>query len=134
MRVAEIMTDFRTLCQRAYLRANAGIRWVSTRASILRGQKPNINHMGALQQADATLRNVSDSSLQPVFPYDFREIKSAEGPKCTGKSNWLTIRELMAISDAFVESTLRTADAGQGKWLNEDPTLSQIQQVLMSRR
>jgi hypothetical protein len=31
---------------------------VNSRYSILRGQKPNASHLGALQQADATLRNV----------------------------------------------------------------------------
>ncbi|CAE6994992.1 hypothetical protein P3342_000024 [Pyrenophora teres f. teres] len=86
-------------CQRAYLRANAGLRWVKTRADILQGQTPNMNHMPALQQADATLRH-----------------------------------ELMAITDIFVEHTLRSVDAAQRKWLNEDPSLAQIQQILMSRR
>jgi uncharacterized protein HemX len=45
-------------CQRAYLRANAGLRWMNARQSILRGQKPDASHLGALQQIDATLRNV----------------------------------------------------------------------------
>ncbi|KAJ6285672.1 hypothetical protein J3E71DRAFT_337797 [Bipolaris maydis] len=86
-------------CQRAYLRANAGLRWMNTRQSILRGQKPNASHMAALQQADATLRN-----------------------------------ELMAMTDAYVDNTLRAADAAQRKWLNDDPSLAQIQQIIMSRR
>lgn len=47
-------------CQRAYLRANAGLRWMNSRQSILRGEKPNASHMAALQQADATLRNVRE--------------------------------------------------------------------------
>ena len=85
-----IITDAavrRFQCQRAYLRAHAGLRWMNSRNSILRGQKPNASHLGALQQADA-----------------------------------------------YVENTLRAADAAQGKWLNEDPSLAQIQQILMSRR
>ncbi|EOA87524.1 hypothetical protein ACJQWK_09044 [Exserohilum turcicum] len=86
-------------CQRAYLRANAGLRWMNSRQSILRGQKPNASHLAALQQADATLRN-----------------------------------ELMAMTDAYVDNTLRAADAAQGKWLNEDPSLAQIQQIILSRR
>jgi hypothetical protein len=45
-------------CQRAYLRAHAGLRWMNSRNTILRGQKPNASHLGALQQVDATLRNV----------------------------------------------------------------------------
>lgn len=51
-------------------------------------------------------------------------------------SSKLTIglQELLAISDAYVENTLRAADASQGKWLNEDPSLAQIQQILMTRR
>ncbi|CBY01368.1 hypothetical protein LEMA_P001550.1 [Plenodomus lingam JN3] len=56
-----IITDAavrRFQCQRAYLRANAGLRWMNSRNSILRGQKPNASHLGLLQQADATLRNV----------------------------------------------------------------------------
>jgi hypothetical protein len=59
-----IITDAavrRFQCQRAYLRANAGLRWMNSRNSILRGQKPNANHLGALQQADATLRNVGQT-------------------------------------------------------------------------
>lgn len=97
-----IITDAavrRFQCQRAYLRANAGLRWMNTRNSILRGQKPNASHLGALQHADATLRN-----------------------------------ELRTISDTYVDATLRNQDAAAGKWLNEDPSLTQIQQVLISRR
>jgi hypothetical protein len=45
-------------CQRAYLLAHAALRWINSRNSILRGQKPNASHLGALQQVDATLRNV----------------------------------------------------------------------------
>ncbi|KAF2850413.1 hypothetical protein T440DRAFT_87223 [Plenodomus tracheiphilus IPT5] len=97
-----IITDAavrRFQCQRAYLRANAGLRWMNSRNSILRGQKPNASHLGALQQADATLRN-----------------------------------DLRAISDTYVQTTLQNQDAAAGKWLNEDPSLTQIQQVLMTRR
>ncbi|KAF2682922.1 hypothetical protein K458DRAFT_48096 [Lentithecium fluviatile CBS 122367] len=96
-----IVTDAavrRFQCQRAYLRAHAGLRWMNSRNSILRGQKPNASHLSALQAADSTLR-----------------------------------MELLAISDAHVENTLRTQDASQGKWLAEDPSLAQIQQCLMSR-
>ncbi|KAF1358472.1 hypothetical protein EJ07DRAFT_166741 [Lizonia empirigonia] len=94
-----IITDAavrRFQCQRAYLRAHAGLRWVNARHSVLRGQKPNASHIPALQQVDGTLRN-----------------------------------ELLAITDSHVESTLRNQDAAQGKWLAEDPSLSQIQQQLM---
>ncbi|KAF1848969.1 uncharacterized protein K460DRAFT_375717 [Cucurbitaria berberidis CBS 394.84] len=96
-----IITDAavrRFQCQRAYLRAHAGLRWMNSRNSILRGQKPNASHLSALQQIDAILRS-----------------------------------ELLATSDAYVENTLRAQDTAQGKWLNEDPSLAQIQQVLMSR-
>ncbi|KAF2249987.1 hypothetical protein BU26DRAFT_530508 [Trematosphaeria pertusa] len=86
-------------CQRAYLRAHAGLRWMNTRNSILRGHKPNASHLSALQAADSTLR-----------------------------------MELLAITDAHVENTLRAQDTSQGKWLAEDPTLAQIQQMLMARR
>ncbi|KAF2475349.1 uncharacterized protein BDR25DRAFT_101984 [Lindgomyces ingoldianus] len=85
-------------CQRAYLRAHAGLRWMNSRNSILRGQKPNASHLQALQATDSTLR-----------------------------------MELLSITDAHVENTLRSQDASQGKWLSEDPTLSQIQQTLMRR-
>ncbi|KAH7411957.1 hypothetical protein DE146DRAFT_627970 [Phaeosphaeria sp. MPI-PUGE-AT-0046c] len=97
-----IITDAavrRFQCQRAYLLAHAGLRWVNSRNSILRGQNPNASHLGALQQVDATLRN-----------------------------------ERLALTDAYVESTLRNQDAAQGKWLNEDPSLAQIQQILVSRQ
>ncbi|KAF2732858.1 hypothetical protein EJ04DRAFT_535800 [Polyplosphaeria fusca] len=85
-------------CQRAYLRAHAGLRWMNTRNSILRGQKPNASHLGHLHAADTTLR-----------------------------------MELLAITDEHVDNTLRSQDSAQGKWLGEDPSLAQIQQVLMSR-
>ncbi|KAI8930963.1 hypothetical protein NX059_011975 [Plenodomus lindquistii] len=97
-----IITDAavrRFQCQRAYLRANAGLRWMNSRNSILRGQRPNASHLAALQQADATLRN-----------------------------------DLRAISDTYVETTLQRQDAAAGKWLHEDPSLAQIQQVLLARR
>ncbi|KAF1917743.1 hypothetical protein BDU57DRAFT_175919 [Ampelomyces quisqualis] len=97
-----IITDAavrRFRCQRAYLLANAALRWVNARNSILRGQKPNASHLGAFQQADATLRT-----------------------------------ERLALTDAYVENTLRTQDAAQGKWLNEDPSLAQIQHIIMSRQ
>ncbi|KAL5121558.1 hypothetical protein ACEQ8H_000630 [Pleosporales sp. CAS-2024a] len=42
--------------------------------------------------------------------------------------------ERIAMTDAYVESTLRTQDAAQHKWLNEDPTLAQIQHMLLSRQ
>ncbi|KAF2025708.1 hypothetical protein EK21DRAFT_116562 [Setomelanomma holmii] len=42
--------------------------------------------------------------------------------------------ERLAITDAHVEYTLRSQDAAQGKWLNEDPSLAQIQHILMSRQ
>ncbi|KAF2186228.1 hypothetical protein K469DRAFT_687224 [Zopfia rhizophila CBS 207.26] len=85
-------------CQRAYLRAHAGLRWMNSRNSILRGQKQNASHLNALRAADSTLR-----------------------------------MELLSITDEHVENTLRCQDAAQGKWLAEDPTLPQIQQILMSR-
>lgn len=40
---------------------------MNTRQSILRGQKPNASHLAALQQADATLRNVRDTILIPLM-------------------------------------------------------------------
>ncbi|KAF3032940.1 hypothetical protein E8E11_001128 [Didymella keratinophila] len=96
-----IITDAavrRFQCQRAYLRAHAGLRWMNSRYSILQGQRPNAGHHAALAQVDGTLRN-----------------------------------ELLAITDTYVESTLRNQDAAQGKWLTEDPSLPQIQQALMRR-
>lgn len=45
-----------------------------------------------------------------------------------------TIQERLALTDAYVESTLRNQDAAQGKWLHEDPSLAQIQQILVSRQ
>jgi hypothetical protein len=69
---SRIITDAavrRFQCQRAYLRAHAGLRWMNTRNSILRGQKPNASHLGALQQADATLRNVRRTMTSSVSKY-----------------------------------------------------------------
>ncbi|KAH7551647.1 hypothetical protein BM1_09281 [Bipolaris maydis] len=110
-------------CQRAYLRANAGLRWMNTRQSILRGQKPNASHMAALQQADATLRNRFRKlgRLEDHYP-DLKHGLTSEQ------------QELMAMTDAYVDNTLRAADAAQRKWLNDDPSLAQIQQIIMSRR
>jgi hypothetical protein len=68
-----IITDAavrRFQCQRAYLRANAALRWVNGRNTILRGQRPNASHMAALQQLDATLRNVRRiAELSPLNIY-----------------------------------------------------------------
>lgn len=55
-------------CQRAYLRAHAGLRWMNSRYSILRGQKPNPSHLAALQQVDGTLRNVCQRPLHRSTP------------------------------------------------------------------
>ncbi|KAF2119437.1 hypothetical protein BDV96DRAFT_610453 [Lophiotrema nucula] len=85
-------------CQRAYLRAHAGLRWMNSRNSILRGQKPTTSHLPHLQAADSTLR-----------------------------------MELLSITDEHVENTLRSQDTSQGKWISEDPSLSQIQQILLAR-
>lgn len=38
------------------------------------------------------------------------------------------------MSDVYVENTLRTQDTQAGKWLHEDPSLAQIQQILMAQR
>jgi len=48
-------------------------------------------------------------------------------------TNLSCLQELLSISDAYVESTIRQQDASQGKWLTEDPSLAQIQQVMMTR-
>lgn len=56
-----IITDAavrRFQCQRAYLRAHAGLRWMNSRSNILRGQRPTASHFAALQQVDNTLRTV----------------------------------------------------------------------------
>lgn len=66
-----IITDAavrRFQCQRAYLRAHAGLRCVNARHSVLRGQKPNASHIPALQQVDGTLRNVRQLALHHSNP------------------------------------------------------------------
>ena len=45
--------------QKIYLRAAAASRWINTRHSILRGQRPQIIHTSALQQLNNVLRAVS---------------------------------------------------------------------------
>jgi len=125
-----IITDAavrRFQCQRAYLRAHAGLRWVNSRHSLLRGQQPNASHLLALQQVDGTLRNVCQPTLRrptPAYHHPFFVLTAATDG---------LVKELLAITDTFVGSTLRTQDAAQGKWLAEDPSLSQIQQQLMRR-
>lgn len=41
--------------------------------------------------------------------------------------------EVILITDIHVGNSLRSQDVSQGKWLSDDPTLPQIQQILMSR-
>jgi hypothetical protein len=118
---------------------------VNSRHSILRGQKPNASHFAALQQADATLRNVCDtippstaSQSAGSFPQQSKRARKSgrlDDRHCDQRYG-LTIeqQELMAMTDAYIDNTLRAADAAQGKWLNEDPSLSQIQQIILSRR
>lgn len=53
-------------CQKVYLRATAAMRWVNSRQSVLRGQKPHAGHMPALQAVDNSLRAVSFSQV-PSF-------------------------------------------------------------------
>jgi hypothetical protein len=108
-------------CQRSYLKAHAGLRWMHSRQSILRGQRPNASHLVALQQADANLRSVRQILSQHTCSLPIRL--------------HLTVRlqELLAITDVYVESTLRNQDVSQGKWLANDPSLAQIQQQLMRR-
>lgn len=55
-------------CQRSYLRAHAGMRWMDSRSKILRGQSPNASHLAALQAADNNLRMVRLSHLHDT-PY-----------------------------------------------------------------
>lgn len=66
-----IITDAavrRFQCQRAYLRAHAGLRWMNSRYSILRGQRPNASHLAALAQVDGTLRTVRQGPLHHTTP------------------------------------------------------------------
>lgn len=117
-------------CQRAYLRAHAGLRWMNTRNSILRGHKPNASHLSALQAADSTLRMVRHITSHSSPFKQFDKLFSTLG----GLTDGTSLQELLAITDAHVENTLRAQDTSQGKWLAEDPTLAQIQQMLMARR
>lgn len=55
-------------CQRSYLRAHAGMRWMDSRSQILRGQRPNASHFAALQAADNNLRMVRWRSPTPPIP------------------------------------------------------------------
>jgi hypothetical protein len=126
-----IITDAavrRFQCQRAYLRAHAGLRWMNSRNSILRGQKPNASHFAGLQAVDSTLRMVRHTKYipSPGSPLIFEGVFER-------RYTHVCHQELLAISDAHVENTLRSQDASQGKWLAEDPSLAQMQQILMSR-
>lgn len=101
---------------------------MNSRNSILRGQKPNASHFSALQAADNTLRMVCMGCYHSHESND----PSRQDPYLGIASN-IGSQELLAISDAHVENTLRSQDVAQGKWLGEDPSLAQIQQCLMSR-
>jgi hypothetical protein len=92
-----------------------------SRQSILRGQRPNASHLVALQQADANLRSVRQILRQHICSLPIRLHLTAH------------LQELLAITDVYVESTLRNQDVSQGKWLANDPSLAQIQQQLMRR-
>lgn len=37
---------------------------------------------------------------------------------------------MLAITDAGVEQMMRDADVEEGKWLNEDPSLDEIQHLV----
>lgn len=67
---------------------------MNTRQSILRGQKPNASHMAALQQADATLRNVREMlplSTSPRGPGSLpRRMKALQ-------KTWKTRRSLSGL-------------------------------------
>ena len=62
---------------------------MNSRHSILRGQKPNASHLGALQQADATLRNVRPTMNailkieQLALTQDDRNCSSSQTPTST---------------------------------------------------
>lgn len=96
---------------------------MNSRNSVLRGQKPNASHFASLQAADSTLRMVRQPP--PTSP-EQHCIKP-------GITMLIALQELLAITDSHVDNTLRAQDASQGKWLAEDPSLTQIQQMLMSR-
>ncbi|TID26866.1 hypothetical protein E2P81_ATG01329 [Venturia nashicola] len=80
-------------CQRCYLRAVAGLRWMHGRNTILGGQRPHAGNAAQLQAIDIALRT-----------------------------------EVAAVTDEQVEYSLRAQDTAQGKWLDEDPSLSLIRQ------
>ncbi|QDS70600.1 hypothetical protein FKW77_000311 [Venturia effusa] len=86
-------------CQRCYLRAIAGLRWMNGRSAILGGQRPHAGNTAQLQAIDLALRT-----------------------------------ELAAITDEHVAYSLRAQDTAQGKWLHEDPSLSDILQRLQRAR
>ena len=98
---------------------------MDSRSKILRGQSPNASHLAALQAADNNLRMVRLSHLHDT-PIRRDIILEAY-------HTHTILQELLAITDAHVDYTLRSADMQQGKWLAEDPSLTQIQQMLMSR-
>ncbi|KAF2139301.1 uncharacterized protein K452DRAFT_328207 [Aplosporella prunicola CBS 121167] len=82
-------------CQRVYLRATAGMRWVNSRHAVIQGGKMQSASLQVLQRVDNALR-----------------------------------AELATITDEYVAYCLRTQDVEQGKWLDEDPSLSAIQRQL----
>ena len=56
-----IITDAavrRFRAQRIYVRATAALRWVNSRAAILRGERAHAGHAAALQQIRNNLRTV----------------------------------------------------------------------------
>jgi hypothetical protein len=101
---------------------------MNSRNSVLRGQRPNASHFASLQAADTSLRMVR--RIPPTSPILHPHIHLHRSQ--TSNTN-PSPQELLAITDSHVDNTLRAQDASQGKWLAEDPSLTQIQQTLMSR-
>ena len=71
-----------------YLKASAATRWVQARVQILRGEKPNGRHQGALRTIDQRLREVRyrnyGSRYRPTRPRGEAKYRSPYGSDLRG--------------------------------------------------
>lgn len=149
LRITEIMTDFRALQyylsqlrptpspEEYYLEGYSVLRECVSQAQAILAQPFAASGAGAEREQlrgiikDAAVRRFQ---CQRLYLRAHAALRWVEGRKKGGANVDAVLRsELMAITDSYVESTLRNQDAAQGKWLAEDPTLVQVQQILSTR-
>ncbi|KZM28572.1 hypothetical protein ST47_g278 [Ascochyta rabiei] len=161
MRIAEIMTDFRNLqhylsqlratptAEEYYLEGYSLLRSCASEAQTILQTPFSASTGASTGDPERERQQLKTSRTQAIFQRYSKLMARCEmyvNRLClasillyhpsffapTAAANGFG-KELLAITDTYVESTLRSQDTAQGKWLAEDPSLSQIQQQLMRR-